>query len=658
MPLQFTMRMQFKQLGIQVFLILLLFGKSTNAKRRNGEDIVTNEYAIHQHNYEEENVSETNNDLHAQEMKPMSRKINSNQNSVQRGKRGSQKYDHLPAAMKPVNRKKKHIIIKIHPSHKKSVQRHHILQEKQFRNPHLDDIQEFHTFEETHEHLDEKLEQNGEEKFPIEENQSSSTVENYDAPADKQLEDAHTEETQHFHSEEEKHEKSKKIKIKHHHHHHHHNHVKEIIKKVPEPYPVEKVVHVPVEKIVEKIVHVPKPYPVEKIVEKVVKVPVEKIVHVPKPYPVEKIVEKKVPYPVEKLVHVPVEKIVEKKVPYPVEKIVHVPIEKVVEKIVHVPKPYPVEKIVEKIVHVPVEKIIEKKIPITVEKKVPYPVEKIVHVPIEKIVEKIVHVPQPYPVEKIVNKFIPVPKPYAVVKPIPYPVEVKVPYQVEKPVPYTVEKQIPVPYKVEVEKKVPVYIHSKEPYKYEHPPVGELDGHSSGDSHGHAEKSSHQEVYGQHHHEVEPYHGQSGHDLSGFPSNNKPSVTIYKQELIHKQNHQPAHNFNYNQKSTKNVNNQQHSAQETKKVEVTIAPPQVNSASTFRIHVPDLEPSASAPQPEITVPSSNDPSSDLLTEASTNSVQLAPFQSIALPFQFIHYQPIQYQQPIGFTLSRRSSDYK
>lgn len=62
-------------------------------------------------------------------------------------------------------------------------------------------------------------------------------------------------------------EHKEKIKIKHHHHHHHHNHVKTVVKK--EPYPVEKIVHVPkpypVDKIVEKVVHVPKPYPVEKV---------------------------------------------------------------------------------------------------------------------------------------------------------------------------------------------------------------------------------------------------------------------------------------------------------------------------------------------------------------------------------------------------------
>ena len=103
---------------------------------------------------------------------------------------------------------------------------------------------------------------------------------------------------------------------------------------------VEKIVEVPVEKIVEKVVEVP----VEKIVEKTVEVPVEKIVEV------------------EKVVEVPVEKIV--------EKTVEVPVEKIVEKVVEVP----VEKIVEKTVEVPVEKVVE--------------VEKIVEVPVEKIVEK------------------------------------------------------------------------------------------------------------------------------------------------------------------------------------------------------------------------------------------------------------------------------
>lgn len=214
----------------------------------------------------------------------------------------------------------------------------------------------------------------------------------------EQIDDSKTSETHHK-------EEKYKVKIKHHHHHHHHNHVKTIVKK--EPYPVEK------------IVHVPKPYPVEKIVEKVVHVPVEKIVHVP----------------MEKIIRVPYEKIVHVAKPYPVEKIV--------EKIVHVPKPYPVKEYIEK--------------PIHIEKKVPYPVEKIVEVPrpypVEKIVEKIVHIPKPYPVYKHVHVPVevkvpvPVPKPYAVEKKVPYPVEVKV--HVEKKVPYPVKVYVPQPHPAE-----------------------------------------------------------------------------------------------------------------------------------------------------------------------------------------------------------------
>lgn len=186
-------------------------------------------------------------------------------------------------------------------------------------------------------------------------------------------------------------EPEQKVKVRHTHHHHHHNHVKTVIKKVPQPYPVEKIVHVPVE----KIVHVPKPYPVDKIVDRLVHVPVERVIHVPRP------------------------------------------VDRVVEKIVHVPKPYPVDRIVEK--PVPVNR------PVRV--NVPYPVEKIVHVPkpypVEKIVEKIVHVPKPYPVIKHVNV------PFPVEKKVPYPVKV----EVEKKVPYPVKVYVPKPYPVE--RKVP-----------------------------------------------------------------------------------------------------------------------------------------------------------------------------------------------------------
>ena len=87
---------------------------------------------------------------------------------------------------------------------------------------------------------------------------------------------------------------------------------------MPQTIIQEKIVEVPVEKIVERIVEVP----IDRIVEKIVEVPVEVIKTVE--VPVEKIVEKIVEIPVEKIVEIPVEVI----------KTVEVPVEKVVEKII------------------------------------------------------------------------------------------------------------------------------------------------------------------------------------------------------------------------------------------------------------------------------------------------------------------------------------
>lgn len=106
-------------------------------------------------------------------------------------------------------------------------------------------------------------------------------------------------------------------------------------------------------------------YPTQKqevqIIERVVRVPVEKIIEkeVIKEVPVEKIVEKEV------IKEVPVEKIIEKEV------IKELPIEKIVEKIVE----KPVEKIIEKEVvkEVPVEKIVEKTMIQNVSVYVPVP---------------------------------------------------------------------------------------------------------------------------------------------------------------------------------------------------------------------------------------------------------------------------------------------
>ncbi|XP_049882066.1 uncharacterized protein LOC126378034 [Pectinophora gossypiella] len=101
-------------------------------------------------------------------------------------------------------------------------------------------------------------------------------------------------------------------------HVHHPVHVDRVVEKRV-PYPV------PVDRVVEKKVPVQVPYPVEKIVEKIVEKPVVVTKYVDKPYPV----EKRVPYPVEKIVEkkvpYPVQVPVEVKVPYPVEKPERVP---------------------------------------------------------------------------------------------------------------------------------------------------------------------------------------------------------------------------------------------------------------------------------------------------------------------------------------------
>ncbi|KAL0237383.1 hypothetical protein PCE1_000780 [Barthelona sp. PCE] len=85
---------------------------------------------------------------------------------------------------------------------------------------------------------------------------------------------------------------------------------------------VEKIVEVPVEKIVEKIIEIP----VEVEVEKIIEIPVEKIVEKIIEIPVEVEVEKIVEIPVEKIVEVPIDRIVERHIEVPVEKIVEVPV--------------------------------------------------------------------------------------------------------------------------------------------------------------------------------------------------------------------------------------------------------------------------------------------------------------------------------------------
>ena len=139
--------------------------------------------------------------------------------------------------------------------------------------------------------------------------------------------------------------------------------VEKIVEKIVE-VPVETEKEVPLEADI-IIKHDYKPVeikvPVDRIVEKEVPVDVIKETVIEKG--TEGSLVKEVP--VEKIVEVPVEKIVEKIVEVPVEKIVEkeVPVERIVEKIVEVP----VEKIVEKEVEVPVEKIVE--VPAAVEEE-------------------------------------------------------------------------------------------------------------------------------------------------------------------------------------------------------------------------------------------------------------------------------------------------
>lgn len=241
------------------------------------------------------------------------------------------------------SKKKHHHHHSARPSHnhhgKNSHHNRHYHEENKGSGKKEKDVKTYETFEEIHEHINEPAEQDGQY-------QASERYE------------SHEDSSGAVHSEKERENIPIKIKVKHHHHHHHHNHIKEVIKSVPKPYTIQKIVHVPIEKIVEKIVQVPK------------------IVN----------------FTIEKIVHVPVEKII--------EKIVQVP------KPVHIPKPYVVEKIMEKIVHVPKPYPVVRTVPYPVEIKVPVSVEKKVPVPFKVEVERKipVYLPEPYKYEETYNK--------------------------------------------------------------------------------------------------------------------------------------------------------------------------------------------------------------------------------------------------------------
>lgn len=193
---------------------------------------------------------------------------------------------------------------------------------------------------------------------------------------------------------------------------------------------IEKIVEVPVEKIVEV------PVEVEKIIE--VPVEVEKIVEV------EKEVEKIIEVPGETVyVEVPGETIVvEKEVPVEVEKIVTVEIpvevEKIVEKIVEIEKEVPVETIIEKLVEVEKEVEVIKEVPVIVEVPIEKVVTETVLVPVE--VEKLVEVTNTVETEKIVE----VPGDSEIVY-------VEVPVETVKEVEKIVEKKVPVYITVETD---------------------------------------------------------------------------------------------------------------------------------------------------------------------------------------------------------------
>lgn len=180
--------------------------------------------------------------------------------------------------------------------------------------------------------------------------------------------------------------------------------------------PVDRIVQVPVEKIVKEYIPHEKivPVEVEKLVVKEVQVPVNQVIekHIQHaPNFIERIIKVPVPYAVQQPVEV--EKVVTKEIP--------VPVDRIVERIVD--RPYEVEKIVERPVPVQVNHILEK----------------IVDRPVE--VEKIVEKPVPYLVEKFVDR----PIPYEVGYPIHIPFLVEVPVHAPYPVPQYVPHPVHLP---------------------------------------------------------------------------------------------------------------------------------------------------------------------------------------------------------------------
>lgn len=136
----------------------------------------------------------------------------------------------------------------------------------------------------------------------------------------------------------------------------------------------DKVVERPVyhTNVVEKIVNVPVERVVERVVDKVIEIPVERIVE--RPRYVDNIVTKIVEVPVPRTVEKPVEQVIERQVYY----------DNIIE------RPVPVERIVERKVEIAVDRIVE--IPVYVDNIIQKTVERYVEVdvPYEQVIENVV----------------------------------------------------------------------------------------------------------------------------------------------------------------------------------------------------------------------------------------------------------------------------
>lgn len=268
---------------------------------------------------------------------------------------------------------------------------------------------------------------------------------------------------------------------------------------------VERIVQVPVdriiEKVIDKIVEVPieriieRPVYVDNLIQRVVEIPVQRLVEKPveriierpvyfdniieKPVAIERIVERRVEIPVERFVEVPtyVDNIIQKtveivrEVERPYEQVIEIPVEQMVENAVGVmeftEKPYervyerpvkmggtqtvPVEFIIEKDVYVPRENTLEIQVPQIIGKIVERDVVKTIN--IERITER------PVPIEKIIE--IPVRRIIEVPKFIETVIEREIPIEqtIERIIERIVERRVEVPVEKIIE--VPVNINTE-----------------------------------------------------------------------------------------------------------------------------------------------------------------------------------------------------